>query len=123
MTTMLLNAPALREGKRDILRWIVDTSRSFSVASAYRWSQLCHRANSKTVEFIWKNVSPPKLCSGPYGSREINDCLFNSAQADVESLCDSIKVRIALWIKSSCPAVVYSVNKIVHHLQQLVHIG
>ncbi|XP_028059361.1 uncharacterized protein LOC114263062 [Camellia sinensis] len=85
MNTMLLNAPALREGRRDILSWIAVASGSFSVTSAYGWSELGHGANRKTAEFIWKNVSPPK-------------------------------VRIALSIKSSCPAVVYSVNEIVHHL-------
>ncbi|XP_028114459.1 uncharacterized protein LOC114312434 [Camellia sinensis] len=218
MSTMLLNAPVLREGRRDILSWSADTSGSFSIALAYRWSQLGLGAISKTAAFIWKNVSPHKVqffgwlawkwrvksssylhkigvlnagssvnctfCNGEVESglhmlllcpfswriwskiiewwgiqwatlrsvssllnwwrgwkvskqlkliwnvvplavlwsiwKQRNDCLFNSAQADVKSLCDSVKVRIAFWTKSSCPAVVYSVNDIVHHLQQVI---
>ncbi|XP_028105674.1 uncharacterized protein LOC114304715 [Camellia sinensis] len=182
---MLLTTPALRKNMRDILRWMADTSGSFSITSAYRWSQLGHGANSKIIEFIWKNVSPPKVqffgwlawkervksssylqkigvlnagstvncifCNGDVESvysigglvwklskqlklilnviplvvlwsiwKQRNDYLFNSAQVNIEGLCDSIKVRIALWIKSSCPVVLYSVNDIAHHLQQVI---
>ncbi|KAL7224433.1 hypothetical protein ACSBR1_025812 [Camellia fascicularis] len=51
--------------------------------------------------------------------KQRNDSIFNNAQVDLDGLCESIKVRIALWVKFSCPSIEYSVNDLVHNLQQV----
>ncbi|KAL7243429.1 hypothetical protein ACSBR1_015759 [Camellia fascicularis] len=51
--------------------------------------------------------------------KQRNDSIFSNAQVDLDGLCESIKVRIALWVKTSCPSFNYSVNDLVHKLQQV----
>ncbi|XP_028055715.1 uncharacterized protein LOC114259878 [Camellia sinensis] len=58
---MVYNTPALRVGISDRLKWAADTSGLFSVAFVYKGCELSHVSNSRIVDFIWKNVSPPKV--------------------------------------------------------------
>lgn len=45
-----------------------------------------------------------------------NECLFKAIQPNLEDLCDLVKVRVAMCIKSSPTPVVFSVNDIVSNL-------
>ncbi|XP_028085054.1 uncharacterized protein LOC114286155 [Camellia sinensis] len=214
---MVYNTPALRVGTSDRLRWVVDVSGLFSVASVYKRYELSPVSNSRIADFIWKNVSPPKVhffgwlawkcriktstylhrievlssgadlrcifckckvesvnhvllfclfiwriwsrilhwwgiqwvipgfvngllnwCTGiklkkhekmiwraiPLAVlwsiwKQRNDSIFDNAQVDLDGLCEFIKVRIALWVKFSCHSIKYSVNNLVHNLQQV----
>ncbi|XP_028086494.1 uncharacterized protein LOC114287362 [Camellia sinensis] len=214
---MLLNAPVLREEMSDRLRWGTKTSGLFSIASTYKWCKWSFVDNSRIVDFIWKNVSPPKVqffswlawkeriktssysqrirvlsddidincifckevvesvnhvllfcpftwkiwsrilnwwgiqwvISGSVNSllnwctgiklkkqknmiwralplavlwsiwKQKNDSIFNNVQVDLDGLCESIKVRIVLWVKTSCPSFKSLVDDSVHNLQQV----
>ncbi|XP_028085805.1 uncharacterized protein LOC114286794 [Camellia sinensis] len=48
-----------------------------------------------------------------------NDCVFNGLQPNIEDLYELVKVRIAVWIKSSPVKLEFSVNDVVLNLQQV----
>lgn len=70
----------------------------------------------KQEQMIWRAI-PLAVLWSVWNRR--NECIFGNAQVDIDDLCESIKVRIALWVKSSCPSINYSVFDLVHHLQQV----
>lgn len=51
--------------------------------------------------------------------KQMNDCVFNRVQPNFEVLCETIKVRIAMWVKSSVSSLAYFVNDLVYNLQQV----
>ncbi|CAL5432896.1 unnamed protein product [Camellia sinensis] len=65
---------------------------------------------------IW-NVIPLAIFWSIWNLR--NECVFNGRQPVLDELCEAVKVRIALWVKYSSSALAYSVNNLVHNLQQV----
>ncbi|XP_028102574.1 uncharacterized protein LOC114301812 [Camellia sinensis] len=58
---ILLNAPSIRDGMVDRLKWNAENSRVFTVAFAYKWSAASVEASTNLVGCIWKNLAPPKV--------------------------------------------------------------
>ncbi|XP_028095305.1 uncharacterized protein LOC114295281 [Camellia sinensis] len=56
---MLLNAPTIRDGMVDRLKWNARNSGVFTMSSAYEWSAASVEASSNLVGCIWKNLAPP----------------------------------------------------------------
>ncbi|XP_028090503.1 uncharacterized protein LOC114290742 [Camellia sinensis] len=48
-----------------------------------------------------------------------NECVFNGLRPNFEDLCEPVKVRIALWVKSSPAKVEFSINDVVLNSQQV----
>lgn len=51
--------------------------------------------------------------------KQRNDSVFNWVEPNFVALCETIEVRIALWVKFSVPPLNYTVHDLVHNLQQI----
>ncbi|XP_028113521.1 uncharacterized protein LOC114311593 [Camellia sinensis] len=72
--------------------------------------------HKKSVKKIWLLVPVVMLWST---WRLRNEVVFNGKQPDMNELCEVLKVRVGLWVKSSKPSVQYSVHQIVENLSQV----
>ncbi|XP_028061495.1 uncharacterized protein LOC114264963 [Camellia sinensis] len=102
------------------LCWRADLSGIFSVSSVYNWFELgfgptCMISRSLGKAFfgwlVWRGRIKTTSLLRRIGILNVN------VDANFEVLCDTIKVRIALWVKSSDASLAYSVNDLVHNLQ------
>lgn len=50
-----------------------------------------------------------------------NDCVFNNTQPDIAALCELIKIRVALWLKTYEKGCCYSVQEIVSNIKWVSH--
>ncbi|GMQ00214.1 hypothetical protein CsSME_00047402 [Camellia sinensis var. sinensis] len=46
-----------------------------------------------------------------------NDCIFNNTQPAVVDLCELIKIKVAMWLKSYDMGCFYSINEIVSNIK------
>ncbi|XP_028053421.1 uncharacterized protein LOC114257814 [Camellia sinensis] len=145
----LSSTPLLKANVANCLTWNTDTSGCFSVSSAYQWFELGFGSTSLISRSLWKAPSPPRAqffgwlvwrgriksasCGGlrvgaamgftrfssEYSSVMRNDCVFNEVEPNFIALCETVEIRIALWVKSFVPNLNYSVHDLVHNLQQL----
>ncbi|KAL7247139.1 hypothetical protein ACSBR2_002120 [Camellia fascicularis] len=46
-----------------------------------------------------------------------NDCIFNNTQPTVVDLCELIKIRVAMWLKSYDMGCFYSIHEIVSNIK------
>lgn len=70
----------------------------------------------KIEKVIWK-VVPLAVFWSTWKHR--NDCIFNGSQPNLRDLCELVKARIAMWVKSSPTKMVFSINDIVFNLSQV----
>ena len=50
-----------------------------------------------------------------------NECIFNGAQPKWEQCAELVKIRVAVWLKSKCNRIQYSVHDFVHNLDSIRH--
>lgn len=70
----------------------------------------------KTMLKVWRLVPVAMLWSV---WRLRNDCIFNGCQYILDELCERVKVRVGMWVKSNLNGVPYSVHDIVENLNQV----
>ncbi|XP_028069533.1 uncharacterized protein LOC114272061 [Camellia sinensis] len=61
LNLFLFNAPVLRFGRLDSIKWKANKYGLYTVASAYNWNVLSSKVISTVAGFIWKNVTPPRV--------------------------------------------------------------
>lgn len=94
--------------------WGISWVQPGSVPSLLQW-WAGYRCN-KRVKMLWKIIPLAVLWSL---WKQRNESLFNDTQADLEKLCELIKIQIALWFRASSPFFCYLVNDIVFNLQNV----
>lgn len=72
----------------------------------------------KKVKMLWRIV-PMAVLWSVWELR--NACLFNNAQPHFANLEELVKVRVALWAKSSLKDLHYSVHDIISNLWQICY--
>lgn len=92
------------------VQWVMPNS----VEGLLQWWSFCKM--KKLEKVIWK-VVPLAVLWSTWKHR--NDCVFNGSQPNLEDLCEVVKVRIALWVKSSPAKVEFSINDVVFNLHQV----
>ena len=94
--------------------WGVKWAIPGSVGSLFLWWV---GTKFKKKEMVLWNIIPLEVLWSIWKQR--NDSIFNGSLVDFEELCDVIKIRIALWFRSSSPSFNFSGNDIVYNLQQV----
>lgn len=61
LVCLLRSAPDLCSEKPDALKWTAESSRVFSAASAYKWSESLLSLVTAITGSIWNNSAPPKV--------------------------------------------------------------
>lgn len=75
--------------------------------SVFRWG--------KFANLIWQAI-PLAVLWSLWKLR--NEVVFQSKQAHLEEVCDLIKFRIAIWVKTHSSVGFYSMQEIVNNVQQ-----
>lgn len=70
----------------------------------------------KKVNQIWR-VLPTTIMWSVW--RYSNDCVFNLVQPNLQDLCECIKVRVAIWMRSHYSGASFSVNDVVFNFKQV----
>ncbi|XP_028104622.1 uncharacterized protein LOC114303669, partial [Camellia sinensis] len=143
LNLLLLNAPVLRFGRMDSIRWKANKFGFYTVDSAYSWNVLPSKVISTVTGFILKNVAPLRVqffgwlswkgriktsCFlqrlGVLSRGSNVNCIF--CNNDWESVNHVLlfcpftwRIWIALWFRSSSPSFNFFVNDIVYNLQQV----
>lgn len=92
------------------VQWVIPNS----VEGLLQWWSFCKM--KKVEKLLWRGV-PLAVFWSTWKHR--NDCVFNGSQPNLEDLCELVKARIALWVKSFLAKVEFSVNDVVFNLQQV----
>ncbi|XP_028113957.1 uncharacterized protein LOC114312000 [Camellia sinensis] len=91
-----------------VRRWGWQWASPGSVQSVIQWWSGC--SMTKLEKKLW-SVIPYAIFWSIWKQR--NDSVFNGVEPNFLALCESIEVRIALWIKSYVPALNFTVNDLL----------
>ncbi|CAL5391723.1 unnamed protein product [Camellia sinensis] len=94
--------------------WGLQWASPGSVQSILQWWSGCRMGQLEKK--LW-SVIPYAIFWSIWKQR--NDRVFNGVEPNFVVMCETIKVRIALWFKSAVLALNYSVHDLVHNLQQV----
>ncbi|XP_028074331.1 uncharacterized protein LOC114276709 [Camellia sinensis] len=70
----------------------------------------------KKVNLVWKTL-PAAVLWSVWSYR--NECVFKAVQPNFQALCECIKVRLAMWMRSQFRDASFSVNDVVFNFSQV----